>query len=248
MSQTEEREANVGRTDGGRSENGEGRRRREPLTRERIVRTALRIMDDEGLEAVTMRRIGRELGVEAMSLYNHVQDKEDLLEGISEAVLSDFEFPEPVEDWQESIRTGARAWRNLLRAHPNVCTLLSERRKPIASPKALRPIEFALDVLHRAGLSDAETVQTFRLFGGFIMGFVLMEIGEMMTGIDGAPSMTQEQLAAVLPVGMVPHFVKMSPYLAECDADADFEFGLDLIIDGIRARVGALDRHPHPSD
>src|SRR5581483_3435831 len=200
--------------------------RREPLTRERILRTALRIMDLEGLDAITMRRIGRELGVEAMSLYNHVEDKEDILEGISELVLSEFEFPEPVEDWEESVRRGARAWRSLLLAHPNVCTLLSERRKPIASPEALRPIEYALDVLHRAGLTEKETVQAFRLFGGYVM-----------TGVDGAPLMTPEELGAVLPPALVPRFLQMLPHLQECDPDEDFEFGLDVLIAGIRARV-----------
>jgi AcrR family transcriptional regulator len=211
--------------------------RREPLTRERILRTALRIMDLEGLDAITMRRIGRELGVEAMSLYNHVEDKEDILEGISELVLSEFEFPEPVEDWEESVRRGARAWRSLLLAHPNVCTLLSERRKPIASPEALRPIEYALDVLHRAGLTEKETVQAFRLFGGYVMGSVTMQVGNMMTGVDGAPLMTPEELGAVLPPALVPRFLQMLPHLQECDPDEDFEFGLDVLIAGIRSRV-----------
>jgi AcrR family transcriptional regulator len=67
--------------------------RREPLTRERIIEAAMRLMDKEGLEAVTMRRIGRELGVEAMSLYNHVADKEDILSGVVEAVMGEYEFP-----------------------------------------------------------------------------------------------------------------------------------------------------------
>ncbi len=214
-----------------------GGHRRGPLTRERILRTALRIMDEEGLDAITMRRIGRELGVEAMSLYNHVEDKDDVLEGVSELVLSEFEFPEPVEDWEESVRAGARAWRSLLLAHPNVCTLLSERRKPIGSPEALKPIEYALDVLHRAGLTEKETVQAFRLFGGYVMGSVTMQVGNMMTGVDGAPLMTPEELGAVLPPARVPRFLQMLPHLQECDPDEDFEFGLDVLIAGIRARV-----------
>ena len=99
---------------------------REPLTRERIVEAALRLMDAEGLDAVTMRRIGRELGVEAMSLYNHVEDKEDILDGICELVMSEFAFPEPAEDWAESCRRAARSWRQLLKDHPDVMRLFDE--------------------------------------------------------------------------------------------------------------------------
>src|SRR5437867_10194051 len=90
--------------------------RREALTRERIIRAALRIMDEEGLEAVSMRRIGRELGVEAMSLYNHVRDKEDILDSICELVLSEFRIPN-ADGWTEGARLAAREYRRLLLAH-----------------------------------------------------------------------------------------------------------------------------------
>src|SRR5205085_4540353 len=100
---------------------------RERLTRARVVDAALRLMDAEGLEAVSMRRLGRELGVEAMSLYNHVRDKDDLLESICEQVMAEFAFPEPAEDWVETGRRAARSWRRLLKDHPNVITLFAER-------------------------------------------------------------------------------------------------------------------------
>src|SRR4030095_14263751 len=85
----------------------EEERHREPLTRDRIIETALRVMDDEGLDAVTMRRIGRELGVEAMSLYNHVEDKDDILEGVTERAMNEFEFPASTGDWSEGARAMA---------------------------------------------------------------------------------------------------------------------------------------------
>src|SRR5439155_9252124 len=103
------------------------RSHRQPLTRQRIIRAALRVMDEDGLEAVTMRRIGRELGVEAMSLYNHVRDKEDILDSISEAVLGEFRVPE-ADDWSDGLRQAAREYRRLLHAHPNVVTLMTERK------------------------------------------------------------------------------------------------------------------------
>ena len=126
--------------------------RRERVTRDRIILSALRIMDEEGLEAVTMRRVGRELGCEAMSLYNHVRDKEDILDGICEAVLAEFTVPEGAT-WEEAIRAGAREYRRLLLAHPTVLTLMSERRKPFTNPDSLRAYEFALGVFRSAGLS-----------------------------------------------------------------------------------------------
>src|SRR5438034_1208948 len=90
---------------------------RRPLTRQRIIRVALRIMDDDGLEAVTMRRIGRELGVEAMSLYNHVRDKEEILDAICEEVLTEFQVPHEKE-WASALRAAAGEYRRLLLAHP----------------------------------------------------------------------------------------------------------------------------------
>src|SRR3954469_2681663 len=106
--------------------------RREPLTRERVIEAALGVMDAEGLEAVTMRRIGRELGVEAMSLYNHVEDKAAILDGICEVVMAEFAFPKESADWRQLVRSGARAWRDMLRAHPNVIALFAERKHPLS--------------------------------------------------------------------------------------------------------------------
>src|SRR4029453_9178029 len=101
-----------------KTEVAEETRHREPLTRDRIIETALRVMDDEGLEAVTMRRIGRELGVGARSPYNHVENKDDLLEGVPERAMNEFEFPASTGDWAEDARAMAREWRRLLGLHP----------------------------------------------------------------------------------------------------------------------------------
>ncbi|HET7237319.1 MAG TPA: TetR/AcrR family transcriptional regulator C-terminal domain-containing protein [Actinomycetota bacterium] len=211
---------------------------REPLTRERIVETALRVMDAEGLEAVTMRRIGRELGVEAMSLYNHVEDKESILDGICELVMSEFEFPDPAEDWAESCRRAARAWRQLLKQHPDVMRLFAEARGPVRSVDSMRPTEFALRLLRASGLSDRDTAQAFHAFGGYIQGFVIMEMGSIAGGTDEAQLKVHEELAAALPEEFST-LRDVSPYFAECGADEQFEFGLDLLIRGVLERVRA---------
>lgn len=214
------------------------RQDREPLTRERIVAVALRLMDEEGLEAVTMRRIGRELGVEAMSLYNHVRDKEEILEGVVEEVMSEFEFPEDERgEWTEQGKAAARAWRALLKAHPNVITLMSEQRKPMTSLRALWPTERAIGILRASGLSDDEAVKTFRAFGGYIQGFVMAEIANMYGGETvqaPARDATPDELRQDL-----PNLAAAAPYLTHCDFDEAFEYGLDLMIRGVRSKVGA---------
>ena len=210
-------------------------RHREPLTRERVIEAALRVMDQEGLEAVSMRRVAREVGVEAMSLYHHVEDKEDLLDGVCEHVMAGFDFPEPVDDWAENCRRGARAWRRILQAHPGVMRLFAEQRGPVRSIDSMRPMEFALRLLRGAGLSDRDTAQAFHAFGGYIQGFVMMELGSIAGGSDEAHLKAHAELVAALP-GEFEALVTVSPYFAECDADEQFEFGLDLLIRGLEAK------------
>ena len=211
---------------------------REPLTRERVIEAALRVMDEEGLEAVSMRRVAREVGVEAMSLYHHVEDKEDLLDGICECVMTDFRFPEPVDDWAENCRRGAREWRRLLRQHPGVMRLFAEERGPVRSIDSMRPMEYALRILRGAGLSDRDTAQAFHAFGGYIQGFVMMELGSIAGGSDEAHVKAHAELAAALPDDFAT-LQAVGPYFAECDPDQQFEFGLDLLISGLEAKVRA---------
>jgi AcrR family transcriptional regulator len=212
---------------------------RERLTRDRVVGAALRIMDSEGLDAVTMRRIGRDLGVEAMSLYNHVRDKDDLLDGICEHVMAQFQVPEDT-DWVESARLGGREYRRLLLAHPNVITLMTERKTPFTNPESLRAYEFALDLFHRAGLSGADAVKAFHAFAGYILGFVMMELGLMIGAPeDEASRRAHDDMARLVGSADLPRLRESLPYFADCDAEEQFEFGLDLLIEGLRARTVA---------
>jgi AcrR family transcriptional regulator len=212
--------------------------RRERLTRERIIEAAVRIMDREGLEALTMRRIGRELGVEAMSLYNHVQDKEDILDGICQHVLAEFRVSD-VEDWAEGARLGGREYRRLLRDHPGVITLMTERKSAFTNPESLRGYEFALDVFHRAGLRGADAVKAFHAFGGYILGFVTMELGLRIGGDELDHELAHEQMARLAASADLPRLREVLPHFMDCDDDEQFEFGLDLLIEGLRARVSS---------
>ncbi len=213
--------------------------KREHLTRERVVRTALEIMDREGLESVTMRRVGRELGVEAMSLYNHVRDKEDLLDGVTEAVMAEFRWENMDDDWVEQGRDAAREWRRLLKAHPGVMRLLVERDHPMTSAEMLRPTEIALAVLRRAGLTERDTVHAFHAIGGYIFGLVTMEIGNLAPGRpDPTGRFRSGDTAHQIPPEF-PCLEQMLPWFVECDMDATFEIGLDLLLEGIRAKAAS---------
>jgi AcrR family transcriptional regulator len=221
------------------SDGGLEKPRREPLSRERITRAALRIMDDEGLEALSMRRIGRELGVEAMSLYNHVRDKEDILDSICEAVLSEFRIPD-ADEWTEGARLAAREYRRLLVAHPTVITLMTERKRPFTTAESLRAYEFALEVFRTAGLSEADSVKAFHVFGGYILGFVTMELGMMVGGpADEDHARAHEEMARMLASADLPRMREAMPHFMNCDLEEQFEFGLDLLIEGIRTRISS---------
>jgi AcrR family transcriptional regulator len=214
---------------------------RQPLTRERVLEAALALMEAEGLGAVSMRRLGRELGVEAMSLYNHVADKDDVLSGIQERVMSEFPLPEPSGDWIEHLRAMARSFRELLIRHPGVVALLSSHAgRPLSDPRSLRPIEVVLETLRSAGLSEDDTVHAYRALVGFVMGNAVLEIGGFFgewSEREGWPD--AEAMAAQLPAEELPTVVSMLPALWSCDATTEFERGLDVLLEGLRSRLMA---------
>jgi TetR/AcrR family transcriptional regulator, tetracycline repressor protein len=213
---------------------------REKLTRDRVIEAALSIMDSEGLEAVTMRHVAKALGVEAMSLYNHVDDKEAIEDGICELVLSKIDVTESM-DWLSDAHYLARSFRHVLREHPNVMTLMTQSKHPLASAEGLRPMDAALRLFRRAGLSDYQVAQAYRTFGGFIFGFVMMEVGQpTLGGLDEATiNETVRQMTARFPSEQLPTFAELLPQIVRCDPDADFEFGVDLLIAGLVGTAGA---------
>src|SRR5262245_26358145 len=218
------------------TEISEDTRPREPLTRERIIDAALRVMDSEGLETATMRRIGRELRAEAMSLYNHVEDKDDILDGVTERVMTEFEYPPFTGDWLEDTRAMAREWRRLLGLHPSVCQLLAERHKPLEGLASFRAMDAALGLLRSAGLSDRDAAQAFNAMGSYILGYVTMEQG-LMLGNDEEHARQHDLAMDALQGSGLDNVVACLPHFADCNTDQQFEFGLDLIFRGIRAGV-----------
>jgi TetR/AcrR family transcriptional regulator, tetracycline repressor protein len=210
---------------------------RERLTRDRVVAAALGIMDTEGLEAVSMRRVGRELGVEAMSLYNHVSDKEDLLDAMRERLLMSFALPELVEDDPyENGRRIAHAWRDQCKAHPTMIELLAGDHAPPRAPEAFLPMEMTLGVLRSMGVPDPEMMQVFHAFGGYIQGHVMMEHQLDVGKFGGEPGL--QELAKAIDPAVMPCMAAAIPYMADCDLEVQFDLGLELMLGGLRTRYG----------
>src|SRR5215218_2947938 len=142
-----------------------------PLSRDRILLAALELVDNGGIEALTMRKLGQALGFEAMSLYNHVANKDDVLDGILDLVLAESEPPSPAGDWHTAVRASAISVHDALRRHPWSCTLLMSPGR--VRPARLRYMDSLLGRLREAGFSAETTYSAYHVLDGHIFGFSL---------------------------------------------------------------------------
>ena len=207
------------------------------LTRSRIVAAAMDLIERDGAEAVSMERLATELGCGMMSLYQYVPSKLALLGGVAEAVISGMEItPVPGGEWREQIRSQARAFRQIARANPR-CTMAVVSRPP-SSARMVRPVEAALATLRDAGFGGPDAVRIVRVFAAYIMGSVLCEIG-----LAPAPNATDDEDAVThrprLRPTEFPQLASLAAELSASDPDADFEFGLELLMHGLEAMHSA---------
>ena len=201
--------------------------RRRSLSRRRVLEAAVGLADREGLGALTMRRLGAELGVEAMSLYNHVPNKGALLDGMVEVLLGEVEIPPRGKDWDERIREGYRAFRRLAHEHPNVFPLLVDR--PPETMDGVWLVEEFLQTLREAGFGVEEALHAFRSLSSYTFGYAMAEIRGFALEPDGSRlgvgALSSEEF---------PNLCELRPQLERVDHDAEFEFGLDLLLSGLR--------------
>ena len=201
-----------------------------PLSKRSILEAAVRLVDREGLEALSMRKLGAELGVEAMSLYNHVPNKEALLDGMVELLLGGLEVPPEGEGWERRIREAYRAFRELAHEHPNVFPLLIVR--PPDTMDGVWLVEEFLGTLRGAGFGPETALYAFRALSSYASGYALAEI----RGFAMEPAATR--LGALsLPPGDFPNIHELDARLESVDHDAEFEFGLDLILAGLKGKL-----------
>ena len=222
-------------------------RRRDPLTREAIVEAAIKVLDTEGLDAFSMRKVADELDTGAASLYWHVGSKDGLLDLIFEEVIGEQleELPEPdPERWQEQLKEVARTARRTILRHRDIVQL-SIGRIPMG-PNALRLSEGVLAILREGGVPDELAVQSYLLMLSLVNGFTLDEAGYDERAPDGAPQMDEagEMVRAYftsLPSEQFSNLKEVADHFAITDQDARFNLLLDLFVEGIAARA-ALER------
>jgi AcrR family transcriptional regulator len=217
-------------------------RRRTGLSRANVLSAALALVDADGVEALSMRRLGKALGRDPMRLYRHASSKDALLDGIVEFALSELPIPAVPEggDWEEALRRTAHAFRALVLAHPHLVPLMVTR--PLATPLAmrplgtLRPLEALLDLLIEAGFDGRGALHAYRLYTGFLYGHALNELQERVQDPDEIDDLLRLGLYR-LPVREFPRLRALAGELATYDGERELEEGLDIILTGLRPRT-----------
>jgi TetR/AcrR family transcriptional regulator, tetracycline repressor protein len=211
---------------------------RQPLSRARILDAAVAIVDEHGIEGLSMRKLGTALGVEAMSLYNHIPNKAALLDGVLERVVSEITIPEDSSTWDERLRQMTHSYRRIALAHPRVVPLFAMR--PFNSLPALDQVEAVFAILAEAGFPPADALNVLRAMSAYAVGFTISEalavIGEEA---DRPPVRFPDPEASEKDF---PRTVEMGPYMQKDDTDDQFEFGLDTLLHGLKVKLSEIKR------
>jgi AcrR family transcriptional regulator len=200
---------------------------RTPLSRLRIAQAALAVVDRDGLEALSMRRLGAELGVEGMAVYRYFPNKAAVLAGVVEVLLAELVIPPPSNvPWTDVFRDVSRAYRALLLRHPHAIPLLAAL--PLSDPSAARAAGSVMALLRAAGFDAESALRTLATITSYVVGIAQWEVGTAPLRAEGRD--------VTLPPDADPYLVELLPQLAEDDCDETFEFGLEVIVKGLEAR------------
>jgi len=205
-----------------------------------VLTKALELVDAEGLEALTMRRLGQELGRDPMSLYRYAENRAALLDGVSELVLNQLRIHPEDPDWKAQLRRIAHNLRTLALQHPNVVPLLVTR--PLSTPLGLRPLgtlrplEQILSLLVAAGFQPADALHVYRAYYGFLYGHILNELQEYVVDPEENEVLLRLGLHR-LPAKEFPRLRALAPALAEYDGGAELEQGLTILLSGLEAQL-----------
>ncbi len=217
-----------------------GTARKGRLSRELVLAKALELVDAEGLDALTMRRLGQELGRDPMSLYRYAENRAALLDGVSELVLNDLAIHPEDPDWKTQLRHIAHDLRALALQHPNVVPLLVTR--PLSTPLGLRPLgtlrplEQILALLIRAGFEPADALHVYRAYYGFLYGHLLNELQEFVVDPEENEALLRLGLHR-LPAKEFPRLRALAPDLAAYDGSAELDQGLTILLSGLEAQL-----------
>ena len=213
---------------------------RAPLTRQRVLRASVALADRGGVGALSMRKLAQELGVEAMSLYHHVANKDDILDGIVDVVFGEIELPTGEAGWEEAMRRRAISAREALRRHPWAIGLMESRRSPGLAN--IRHHDAVLGVLRNAGFPLERAAHAYSLLDSYIYGFALQEASLPFHTPEETAEVAQE-IMAEFPADEYPHLAEIATehvLQPGYDYGSEFLYGLDLILDGLaRDRAAA---------
>jgi AcrR family transcriptional regulator len=209
------------------------KKRRAPLSRERVLQAAVDLADKDGVASLSMRKLGQELGVEAMSLYRHVRNKDDMVDGMVDLVFGEFGLPRKGVEWKAVMRRRAIAAQEVLARHPWAIGLMESRSRP--GPATLQHHDAMLGCLREAGFSIAMAAHAYSFLDSYIYGFALQQAN--------LPFKTSEQVVEVtgsilrqFPADAYPHLAEMAvQHVLQPGYDYadEFEFGLGLILEGL---------------
>jgi AcrR family transcriptional regulator len=203
-----------------------------PLNRDRILAAAVEIADERGVGAVTMREVASRLGVEAMSLYNHVANKDEILDGMADLVAEQFDLPEDVDHWREAMRRRAVSAHEVFGRHPWAPMLFDSRES--SGPARLHYLDWVLGKLMTAGFSVDGAARAFSLLDSYIYGFGIQQFN-FSADSDVSTEEMAEAILAYIPAETYPYLHRMASHAMQVgyDAEADFDFGLEIVLDGL---------------
>ena len=215
---------------------------RRPLTREHILHVGLRLIDEQGLEAFTMRKLAQELSVDPMSIYRHFENKEALLDGVADVLWGEVELSGSEIGWEALLRSLATSLRALAHAHPHAYVLLCNTQS--LSLGMLRLCDVTLEQLQRAGFEQRRAVEVLCTVCSYAMGYAMVELSALSpvpferTTSELTDIGRLTQLMRRLPREAPARLVEVACVLTDCDMDAQFTFGLDLMLTSLRSRQG----------
>lgn len=212
---------------------------RTPLSRERVLRAAVAVADEGGITSLTIRSLAQQLGVKPMSVYHHVANKDEILDGIVDIVFSEIELPAPDDDWRTGMARRAHSARQVLKGHRWAIGLLETRTSP--GPATLHHHDRILDTLLNAGFSLELTAHAYAMIDSYVYGFALQEAGLPFDGPDTVADIARPIMERFA-TGEYPRMVQMATeyyFRPGYDFGAEFEFGLSLILDGLTTRLAA---------
>jgi AcrR family transcriptional regulator len=210
---------------------------RSPLSRERVLMAAVHLADRAGIDALSMRKLGQELGVDAMALYRHVRNKDDILDGIVEVVVGEIGLPTSGDDWKAALRARVMAARRVMLRHPWAPRVLEERTT--MGPAVLGYTESVMAILLDGGFSIGMAHHALHVLGSRILGFtqdLFEDTDEGRPEPEAAASLARALAEKYPRLAELAVAVSHDGRLGPCDDDFEFEFGLDLILDGLDQR------------